>query len=1219
MRRRDRKRIIALSMAAALMMSQFATTGGTHVYAQEESAQSQNEYETEAGIEEAAEAEEGAAKAVDSVEEGKEQENSQAEDESSSDSMKENSTTEKTSVTEDTSSETKKTTQEEESTGSGASTTEEDISTEETTEEETTEEETTEEETTEELAEAKGIRVTRAVFIDDSIEYHVHELDNGDFEDGNADNWTISFASWENKSAWEVKTDEWMKNNTSQVLHLYNGNSDTNAVSLTYEVADLAEGTYYVSIDADGEAKDCGLSLSVADADGNVLGSSDSIETEGWDAWNSYTTGSFTFDGGNLTITLSGDLPAGYWGDVDNLVLYTDADDENEEDDPVEADIYVEKIDNLNADFIKGVDVSSLLANEKSGVVYYDTEGNKADIFEVMADAGVNYVRLRVWNDPYDSDGNGYGGGNNDVASAITMGKRATKAGMKVLIDFHYSDFWADPGKQKAPKAWSGYSISEKEAALYEYTKESLDKIIKAGVDVGMVQIGNETNNGICGETSWENKCKLFNAGSKAVREINEDILVAVHFTNPERSGNYANVAKQLDNYGVDYDVFASSYYMFWHGTASNLTSVLKNIADTYHKKVMVAETSYAYTMEDGDGHGNTIAKDSDLVSGYAASVQGQANVVRDVMAAVANVGSAGIGAFYWEPAWIPVQVYDADAENASEILKENKAIWEKYGSGWASSYAGEYDADDAGKWYGGSAWDNQAMFDFAGHPLASLNVFKYVGTGAKASLAVDSVDNAELTVNLGEKIELPQKTIVHFNDNTTSERTVTWNQEQIKALAEAGSGTYKVNGTVEVLEQTYNVTCKVVIKAKNYVNNYSFEDSDRSMWEIEDTNSAADYQKNASDALTGDYALHFWSAKDIEFTVSQTISGLEAGEYAFSANIQGGDASTQDMYIFVTIGNKTYKQSMSVSGWCEWDTPEITGITVRDGQDVTVGAYVSACAKAWGTLDDFVLSRTGDIEEPEIEETESTEEPETKETESTEEPETKETESTEEPETKETESTEEPETEETETSKEQESSATESASQDNSSSDSSNSDSNNSTSQESSTSTSGNTIQILPQNVPLAEQVTENGIAYADVLMQAESARLRLEVLQKYRGRNIYLMTHLGNGVGYSISMADTDISEELDLSSDMGEVKDFAEGFTTYQLTALHSVKLPYALGIHMNLGTEYTGCAAYIFTKDLTTGTYTLNSTTIVNEIGNVMLYNNQITDVMVLIQR
>ena len=300
-------------------------------------------------------------------------------------------------------------------------------------------------------------------------------------------------------------------------------------------------------------------------------------------------------------------------------------------------------------------------------------------------------------------------------------------------------------------------------------TYDSLKKLIKAGVNVGMVQVGNETNNGIAGETNWENRCKLFNAGSKAVRDIDKDILVALHFTNPERSGNYASIAATLDKYEVDYDVFASSYYMFWHGTTTNLTSVLKNIADTYHKKVMVAETSYAYTMEDGDGHGNTIAKESDLVSGYPASVQGQANVVRDVMAAVANVGSAGIGTFYWEPAWTPVQVYDAEAENAKEVLAENKELWKEKGSGWASSYAGEYDPKDAGNWYGGSAWDNQAMFDFEGHPLTSINVFKYVGTGAKAPLAVDSADNVEITVNLGDTITIPEKVTVHYNDNTTS------------------------------------------------------------------------------------------------------------------------------------------------------------------------------------------------------------------------------------------------------------------------------------------------------------------------------------------------------------------------------------------------------------------------------------------------------------------
>ena len=147
-------------------------------------------------------------------------------------------------------------------------------------------------------------------------------------------------------------------------------------------------------------------------------------------------------------------------------------------------------------------------------------------------------------------------------------------------MDFHYSDFWADPGKQQVPKAWSGFTLDEKVAAVEQYTSESLKTLLAAGVDVGMVQIGNETTNGICGETSWANMAKIFSAGSKAVRDINKNILVAIHFTNPERSGNYARFAGYLDTYKVDYDVFASSYYPVWHGSTDNLTSVLKNVAD---------------------------------------------------------------------------------------------------------------------------------------------------------------------------------------------------------------------------------------------------------------------------------------------------------------------------------------------------------------------------------------------------------------------------------------------------------------------------------------------------------------------------------------------------------------------------------------------------------------------------------------------------------------
>lgn len=226
-------------------------------------------------------------------------------------------------------------------------------------------------------------------------------------------------------------------------------------------------------------------------------------------------------------------------------------------------DLFVKKVEGMNKDFIKGADVSSVIALENSGVTFYNTSGKRQDIFTTLKQAGVNYVRVRIWNNPYDSNGNGYGGGNNDVQKAIEIGKRATANGMKVLADFHYSDFWADPAKQKVPKAWANLSFEAKKAKLYEYTKQSLQKMIKEGVDIGMVQVGNETTGGFAGETDWTKMCQLFNEGSRAVRETNSNILVALHFTNPETAGRYSFIAETLSKNKVDYDVFASLLLSF--------------------------------------------------------------------------------------------------------------------------------------------------------------------------------------------------------------------------------------------------------------------------------------------------------------------------------------------------------------------------------------------------------------------------------------------------------------------------------------------------------------------------------------------------------------------------------------------------------------------------------------------------------------------------------
>lgn len=274
---------------------------------------------------------------------------------------------------------------------------------------------------------------------------------------------------------------------------------------------------------------------------------------------------------------------------------------------PVDAGIVVEKVENLSADFINGVDVSSVLSLEESGVIFRDTNGAPADLFDVLADAGVTDVRVRVWNDPFNSEGNGYGGGNVDVTRAVEIGERATAAGLGLLVNFHYSDFWADPAKQQASKEWATFTVAQKAEAVKAFTTDALQQFEDAGVNVGMVQVGNETNGKVAGVSDWDGMAQIFSAGSAAVRAVLPDALVAVHFTNPESSGRYAGYASNLDSRGVDYDVFASSYYPFWHGSLDNLTSVLSRVADTYGKKVMVAETSWAHTLEDGDGHGNVI------------------------------------------------------------------------------------------------------------------------------------------------------------------------------------------------------------------------------------------------------------------------------------------------------------------------------------------------------------------------------------------------------------------------------------------------------------------------------------------------------------------------------------------------------------------------------------------------------------------------------------
>ena len=342
---------------------------------------------------------------------------------------------------------------------------------------------------------------------------------------------------------------------------------------------------------------------------------------------------------------------------------------------------------NSASDFYIGCDLSSILEVEENGTTFHNENGLEEDIFKILKNNGINSIRIRIWNDPADENGISYGSGHNDLATAIEIGKRATDLGFRVFIDFHYSDFWADPSSQVVPKDWENLTFSEKEQALYTYTKDSLQCLLDNDVNVTMVQIGNETVSGLAGETQWELISSLMSAGSKAVRETanenNCEILVAMHFTEYKHFDWYAS---QLELFNVDYDVFAASYYPYWHGSLNGFETSLQNIIDKYEKKVLIAEFAYPYNFTNQDKKSNNISFDSSLDFPYKVSKSGQAECILDICKTATALGDDCLGLFYWEPAWISCPNSD----------------------------------------YEGSPWENQALFDIEGTPLPALHSFLF-------------------------------------------------------------------------------------------------------------------------------------------------------------------------------------------------------------------------------------------------------------------------------------------------------------------------------------------------------------------------------------------------------------------------------------------------------------------------------------------------------------
>ena len=526
--------------------------------------------------------------------------------------------------------------------------------------------------------------------------------------------------------------------------------------------------------------------------------------------------------------------------------------------------VTIKKVKGMSESSIRGMDISSYLALKKAGVKYYDYEGNETPLLKVLHDNGINYIRIRIWNDPFNADGETYGGGGNDVSTGVEIAKEAAQYDMKVLLDFHYSDFWAEPAVQLVPKAWKkDVNNTEKMCSdVYDFTKESIQKFKDAGANIGMVQVGNEITNGLLGIYSNRDKGESFNviwgdkkkstevnkylkAGIKAVRKYTPQALVALHLETPN-VWKYKTIMNTWKRDNVDYDVLGSSYYPFWSIAAkANTPKTLKDVqtlAASYGKMFAVFETSWVNSLNDGDGTPNSIG-DSTNAGAYEVGPQGQVNELTDLYDTVLSQDN-GLGTFYWEGAWIPVKAGWTNWEY-------NKQIADQYGTGWASKGALGYFPDSKmyykGKAaWGGTSWDNQALFDINGYPLQSLKFYKdSISKGKEQIIALKIVDKngkevyptqyVKVEVGKTRKITLP-KFSGYYPSNKNYQLTVKGVKEEnatqsVVYTRTAAGPAISYNYRVKVTKKNYKLyknfkwkKSKTKVYKKTYVAKYRYD-----------------------------------------------------------------------------------------------------------------------------------------------------------------------------------------------------------------------------------------------------------------------------------------------------------------------------------------------------------------------------------------------------------
>jgi len=334
-----------------------------------------------------------------------------------------------------------------------------------------------------------------------------------------------------------------------------------------------------------------------------------------------------------------------------------------------------------------GADISSLVKSEAMGGVYADEAGVYGDALSILRAHGLNYARIRVWVNSLD--------GFHGLPQLLGIAKRLKKLEIRLLVDFHYSDSWADPGQQNKPASWEALDFNGLKQALYDHTREVCSSLAAQGTPPDMVQVGNEINNGMLwpdgkNDTDWSNLAALLKEGYRAVKDSSQSTIVMLHIAeggNNEKSRWWFD---QTVAHQVPLDVIGVSYYPYWHGSLDDLQHNLNDLAARYNKDIYIVETAYPFTPDSKDPTENIIT--SQVVPGYPFTPEGQKRMlagVMDVARAVPNGRCRGV--FWWDATWTAVP-----------------------GNGW-----------DPRQPALGNNWENQALFDYNDRALPALSLFK--------------------------------------------------------------------------------------------------------------------------------------------------------------------------------------------------------------------------------------------------------------------------------------------------------------------------------------------------------------------------------------------------------------------------------------------------------------------------------------------------------------